>query len=69
MAKRTKSTDTRSPMERRNSGYWDGVHARERGRLPVWSPRGKGPHPFDKLYGDGFWVGWYGEEPPKGAVI
>lgn len=63
--------DTRTTSERRNSGYWDGVHARERNRFPLWNKVAvyKCKHPFDKPYGEGFWTGWYGEEPPKGAVV
>lgn len=69
--KMAKSTDTRTVQERKNSGYHDGVAARGRNRWPLW---GKGTifrnrHPFDKPYGEGFWIGWYDEEPPKGAVI
>ncbi len=47
-----------APAERRNWGYWDGVSARERGRLPVWSPRNSGgKHPSDKSYAPAFWLG------------
>jgi hypothetical protein len=57
-----------SPAERRNWGYWDGVHARERGRLPPWSRAGTvSRHPFDKPYGEAFWLGWYGETHPNAA--
>jgi hypothetical protein len=42
-----------SPAERRNWGYWDGVTARQRGRLPEWSRAGTiSRHPFDKPYGE-----------------
>ena len=56
-----------SPAERRNWGFWDGVSARERGRPPLWD---KGyvyrcRHPFDQLYGEAFWAGWYGEPHPN----
>lgn len=55
---------------RTNQGYWDGVYARERGRLPEWAPRGGGvKHPFDKLYGEGFWIGWYNEPAPPYAIV
>ena len=55
----------------RNGGYWDGVNARARGRYPVWA---KGhiyrqTHPCNKNYGEGFWIGWYGEPAPKHALV
>lgn len=61
----------RNPQIRTNRGYWDGVYARERGRLPEWD-RGtcyRSTHPLDQKYGEGFWMGFYGDEPPKGAVL
>jgi hypothetical protein len=66
-----RTTNRVSPAERRNRGYWDGLSARERGRLPVWDKSAvyRCRHPFDKPYGEGFWIGWYGEPAPPGAVI
>lgn len=68
---RNSSAQTFTPATRRNWGYWDGVAARERGRMPEWAKPGvyRCAHPFDKAYGEGFWTGWYGETPPPGAVI
>jgi hypothetical protein len=67
MATRSTKTPSRfSPAIRRNWGYWDGVSARERGRLPLWAPRcSGGRHPFDKPYGEGFWLGWDSEAHPN----
>lgn len=58
-------------MISRNWGYWDGVSARERGRFPLWakSHQYRPAHPFDRYYGEGFWIGFYNEEPPKGAIV
>jgi len=52
-----------------NQGYWDGVAARERGRLPQWNKSSvyRCKHPFNKAYGEGFWIGWYGEIPHQSA--
>lgn len=59
-----------SPAERRNWGYWDGRAARERGKLPEWSTRNSaGRHPFDKPYGEAFWLGWYGEAHPNTGAM
>jgi hypothetical protein len=46
-----------------NSGYDDGLCARQRSRHPMWASASqfRSPHPFDKQYGLGFWAGWYGE--------
>jgi hypothetical protein len=57
-----------STAERRNWGYWDGIHARHRGRFPEWNKVStyRCRHPFDKPYGEGFWSGWYGEDHPNG---
>jgi len=57
-------------QQRRNWGYWDGVAARQRGRLPEWDKVGvsRCRHPFDRVYGEGFWMGWYDEPAPKGAT-
>lgn len=66
-------TSAAGRMIRTNSGYWDGVAARAafcgHGRLPVWNKSSvhRCAHPFDKLYGQGFWIGWYGDPTPKGA--
>lgn len=58
-------------QERRNWGYWDGRSARERNRYPEWAKPSvyRCAHPFDSAYGEGFWAGWYGDQPPPGAVI
>lgn len=55
-----------SPAIRRNWGFWDGKAARARNAHPVWaSPIQHRPkHPCDKAYGEGFWIGWYGEPAP-----
>lgn len=55
--------------ERRNWGYWDGVAARKRGRLPEWT-RGRAHihrcrHPHDRAYGEAFWAGYYGDDHPN----
>jgi hypothetical protein len=60
---------TKDRQTRENQGYWDGVAARERGRLPEWNKCSvyRCKHPFDKAYGEGFWMGWYGEVPHQSA--
>lgn len=61
----------RNPMIRRNRGYWDGVSARASNmRLPMWNKSGvyRCTHPFDTIYGEGFWIGFYGEPAPEGAM-
>ena len=61
----------RDPQIRTNWGYWDGVAARERGcRLPAWAHCAvyRAKHPFDQKYGEGFWIGFYNETAPKGAM-
>lgn len=59
------------PAVRRNWGYWDGVAARQLGiAKPMWQAHAwqtRPAHPFDKPYGEGYWVGYYGEEAPAGA--
>lgn len=73
MAKRSTLPEgyTKDPMIRRNRGYWDGVAARERGCIyPVWAKSwvSRATHPFDTIYGEGFWTGFYDETAPKGAL-
>jgi hypothetical protein len=65
------STKTIDTITRRNWGYWDGIAARARGRYPVWAKSYimEQRHPSDRIYGEGFWSGWYGKEPPPFAVI
>ena len=69
-AKKSKSSSF-TPAIRRNWGYWDGIAARKAGRWPAWCR----PHQdfakvhFDKAYGEGFYIGWYGLTPPPGAII
>ena len=60
-----------STIERRNWGYWDGVYAKERCRYPQWakSYNYKQCHPSDKIYGEGFWIGFYDEPAPRGAIL
>ena len=60
-------TDTRTPTERRNAGWFDGVNARKIHRFPIWNKVSvyRCRHPFDKPYGEGFWAGWYGEAYPS----
>lgn len=55
---------------RTNRGYWDGVSASKTGRYPVWAKGwlSRQVHPFDKLYGAGFWMGFYGEPAPPYAL-
>lgn len=54
------------PAERRNWGYWDGVADRERGRSAEWTKGGRiTRHPFDKAYGEAYWLGYYGEPHPN----
>ena len=67
MARKSSAQKFRFPAaERRNWGYWDGVNARERGRLPEWSRlHSGGHHPFDQPYGEAFWLGWDGEGHPN----
>lgn len=60
-------TATFTPAIRRNWGYWDGRTARALNRLPPWCGSGRRVgclHPSDKPYGQGFWLGWYGEPAP-----
>lgn len=62
----------RDPQIRINRGYWDGVSARERGcQYPVWAKSwiARQSHPFDQKYGEGFWVGFYDEPAPRGAIV
>lgn len=62
----------RNPMIRTNRGYWDGVADRERKRTgPIWGKTAvhRCAHPFDQKYGKGYWIGFYNETPPKGAVV
>ena len=63
-------TTAQGRIIRRNRGYWDGVSAKARNRWPVWTKSClyRGKHPFDALYGEGFWTGWYGETPPPYAL-
>ena len=67
----TKTQTTFNPAIRKNWDYHDGVACRLRGRQPTWAKCSvyKTKHPFDKSYGEGFWIGYYGEPAPKGAVI
>lgn len=62
--------DTRTPQERRNAGWFDGVHARKWNRRPEWSPRSyvDARHPFDRAYGEGFWAGWYKQPYPSPEI-
>jgi hypothetical protein len=70
MAKSKSTLPHFEPVFRRNWGYWDGRSARERGRLPVWSPRNSdGKHPFNQAYGVAFWQGWYGEPHPNTGKV
>lgn len=63
----------RDPIFRTNSGYWDGVADRERGQTGprFWNKPSvyRCAHPFDQLYGKGYWIGFYDEPAPKGAKI
>jgi hypothetical protein len=70
MSKRTATLPKFSPAERRNWGYWDGIGARERNRRPDWDKPGvyRCAHPFDKPYGEAFWLGWYGEPHPNATA-
>jgi len=55
---------------RRNWGYWDGQADRAAGRPgPAWakSHQFRPKHPFDKPYGEGYWIGFYNEPAPAGA--
>lgn len=63
----TKERSKFSIQERRNWGFWDGVSARERRRLPDWNKISvyRCRHPFDRPYGEAFWVGWYDEPHPN----
>ena len=60
-----------SVIERRNWGYWDGVNDRLRHKRPEWE---KGcvyrcKHPFDRSYGEAYWIGFYDEPQPNKADI
>ena len=74
MARKSKLPESfeRNPIIRTNWGYWDGVAARERGcKYPVWAKcwQSRASHPFDQKYGEGFWIGFYDEPAPKGAIV
>ena len=74
MARKSKLPESfeRNPIIRTNWGYWDGVAARERGnRYPEWAKSYiyRPSHPFDQKYGEGFWIGFYNETPPKHAIV
>lgn len=60
------TADTFTPAIRRNWGYWDGRNYRAMDQLPEWARANqyRPQHPHDKPYGEGFWVGWYGEPAP-----
>lgn len=60
----------KNPMIRTNRGYWDGVADRQRRRTgPLWNKPSvyRCAHPFDQMYGKGYWIGFYDEPAPKGA--
>ena len=71
MTKLTKVSTKFSTAERRNWGYWDGKAAQESGRLPEWNhgPSYRCKHPFDQMYGEAFWQGFYGEYHPNTGEI
>ena len=56
-----------SAAERRNWGYWDGRTDRERGKRAIWAKPSvyRQKHPFDKPYGEGYWMGYYDEPHPN----
>ncbi len=53
-----------------NWGYWDGVAASKTSRYPMWAKGwiSRQKHPFDKYYGEGFWIGFYNEPAPPYAL-
>jgi hypothetical protein len=61
----------RNPQIRTNRGYWQGVAARQSGRHEPWVELHpcRCAHPFDQKYAEGYWIGWYNEPAPKGAII
>lgn len=67
MSKRPATKSQFSIAERRNWGYWDGVADRERGKHPKWEKHTvyRCKHPFDKPYGEAYWMGYYGEPHPN----
>jgi hypothetical protein len=61
----------RNPQIRTNQGYWQGVAARQNHRHEPWVKCSvyRCAHPFDQKYAEGYWIGWYDEPAPKGAII
>ena len=47
---------------RKNWGYHDGVADRLMHKLPRYHPVSN-VHPFDRAYGDAYWLGYAGEQP------
>lgn len=40
-----------------NWGYWDGCDDVAAGRMALWALTAAQPHPFDRVYGDAYWIG------------
>ena len=56
------SVSSTSARERFNWGYWDGRHDQERGKFAPWcGPCQTSGHPFDRIYGQGYWAGRYAD--------
>jgi hypothetical protein len=53
-----------SPRERFNWGYWDGRADQATWRYAPWAKRPDAKHPFDALYGQGYWAGRYDDSGP-----
>ncbi len=60
-----KKTQSSSPRERFNWGYWDGLADRAKGRTAVWAKTAiyRCKHPYDQAYGRGYWDGYYETSP------
>lgn len=61
MAKSLPDFYTASTRERFNWGYWQGRADLDRGKWPMWGKAGvyQCQHPFDAIYGQGYWAGRY----------
>lgn len=60
-----------TPNMRRNWGWWDGINARKRNKHPLWCKpwEVRATHPSDRIYGEAFWAGWYGEPHPVNGMV